>query len=93
MLWSDSQCVAGGISVTESLNMGGKKKKERMGMDLSDAAINTVTFWQHGSPLVMGPPGNSQTSQEWLWGSAWSISAKTELLDTKEGSSKAQKET
>lgn len=89
MLWSHSQCVAKGISVTESLNMG----KKRLGMDLRDAAINTVTFWQHGSPLVMGPPGNSQTSQEWLWGSAWSISAKMKLLDTKEGSSKAQKET
>lgn len=90
MLWSDSQCVARGISVTESLNTGRKKKK---GMNLGDAAISTVTFWQHGSPLVMGPPGNSQTSQEWLWGSAWSILAKKKLLDTKESSSKAQKET
>lgn len=64
-----------------------------MGMDLGDAAISTMTFWHHGSPLVIGPPGNSQTSQEWLWGSAWSISAKMKLLATKESSSKAQKET
>lgn len=64
-----------------------------MEMNLRGAAISTVTFWQHGSPLVMGPPGNSQTFQEWLWGSAWSILAKGKLLDTKESSSKAQKET
>lgn len=88
MLWSDSQCVAKGISVTDSLNMG-----EEMGMNLRDAARSTVTFGHHGSPLVTGPPGNSQTSQEWLWGSAWSVLAKMKLLDTKESSSKAQKET